>query len=71
MWCINTHILGTCILWIIAVVAFTMMIILTVAFTNIQYDVRRLNLFYRELEYKVSALKSEVACIEADKEKRG
>ena len=63
MWCINTHILGTCILWIIAVVAFTMMIILTVAFTNIQYDVRRLNLFYRELEYKVSALKS--------KEKRG
>jgi len=63
MWCINTHILGTCILWIIAVVAFTMMIILTVAFTNIQYDVRRLNLFYRELECKVSALKS--------KEKRG
>ena len=63
MWCINTHILGTCILWIIAVVAFTMMIILTVAFTNIQYDVRKLNLFYRELEYKVSALKS--------KEKRG
>ena len=63
MWCINTHILGTCILWIIAVVAFTMMIILTVAFTNIQYDIRKLNLFYRELEYKVSALKS--------KEKRG
>jgi len=63
MWCINTHILGTCILWIIAVVASIMMIILTVAFTNIQYDVRRLNLFYRELEYKVSALKS--------KEKRG
>jgi len=63
MWCINTHILGTCILWIIAVAAFTMMIILTVAFTKIQYDIRRLNLFYRELEYKVSALKS--------KEKRG
>ena len=63
MWCINTHILGTSILWIIAVVAFIMMIILTVAFTNIQYDIRKLNLFYRELEYKVSALKS--------KEKRG
>lgn len=43
MWCINTHILGTCIIWILSVTTFIMMVILTVTFTQLSKDLNRID----------------------------
>lgn len=43
MWYINTEVLGSCILWIIAIVSFVMVIVLTVVFTQRDKDLHRLD----------------------------
>ena len=43
MWCLNTEVFGACVLWIIAIVSFIMVIVLTVIFTQRDKDLHRID----------------------------